>query len=179
MKPFQSVDKKTGKLRYGGKWLIKFKDYGGTWRRMVGGKTYEEAIEKLEEVKNLVRNNQWVPKNEMYKPEYIIDYWDNVPLGLVPDVAIAKWLNVSVTTVEYHRQKRNIPVFEFKEVLCFCGKKFRPKQYKQMTCCQECYQLRWETEKKEKIPKTRQDIIDLISLTAKLRREINRRYKNG
>jgi hypothetical protein len=39
MKPFQSIDKKTGKLRYGGKWLIKFRAPDGTWRRQVGGGT--------------------------------------------------------------------------------------------------------------------------------------------
>jgi len=60
MKPFQSVDKKTGRLRYGGQWLIKFKAPDGTWRRQVVGGTLKEAEEALADIEYRIRHGQWV-----------------------------------------------------------------------------------------------------------------------
>jgi integrase len=60
MRPFQSVDKATGKLRYGGQWLIKFRAPDGTWRRQVGGGTLKEAEQALADIEYRIRHGQWV-----------------------------------------------------------------------------------------------------------------------
>lgn len=60
MKPFQLRDKKTGELRHGGQWLIRFKAPDGTWRRMVAGATEKEAARVLAETEIDIRRGTWI-----------------------------------------------------------------------------------------------------------------------
>jgi integrase len=58
--PFQSVHQKTGKLRYGGQWLIKYKVPDGTWRREVAGSTKKEAESRLRGILTDMERGTWV-----------------------------------------------------------------------------------------------------------------------
>ena len=58
--PFQSINKKTGKLRYCGNWLIKFKDPDGKWRREVAGASKKESESKLRGILTDIERGTWV-----------------------------------------------------------------------------------------------------------------------
>lgn len=65
MKPFQLRDKKTGILRHGGQWLIRYKAPGGTWRRQVAGATEKEAARVLRGIETDIERGLWKdPRNE-------------------------------------------------------------------------------------------------------------------
>jgi integrase len=59
MKPFQLKDKRTGTLRHGGQWLIRFKAPDGTWRRMVAGATEKDAARTLAAVETDIARGTW------------------------------------------------------------------------------------------------------------------------
>lgn len=65
MKPFQLKNKKTGELRHGGQWLIRFKAPDGTWRRMVAGATEKEATKLLRGIETDIDRGTWIdPRSE-------------------------------------------------------------------------------------------------------------------
>lgn len=74
MKPFQLRDKKTGKLRYGGQWLVSFKAPGGKYRRQVGGASKKEAESTLRAILTDIERGVWVDpraaKREAEASEY-------------------------------------------------------------------------------------------------------------
>ena len=66
--PFQSFNKKTGKYRYNGAWLIKYQAPDGTWRREVVGSSKKEAESKLRGILTDIERGTWVdPRAEKAK----------------------------------------------------------------------------------------------------------------
>jgi integrase len=59
MKPFQLKDKRTGALRHGGQWLIRFRAPDGDWRRMVAGATEKDAARTLAAVETDIARGTW------------------------------------------------------------------------------------------------------------------------
>jgi integrase len=70
MKPFQTKDKATGELRYGGAWLIKYKAPDGKYRKQVGGATAKEAEKTLRGILVDIERGRWVdPRQEKREVE--------------------------------------------------------------------------------------------------------------
>jgi integrase len=60
MKPFQTKDKATGELRYGGAWLIKYKAPDGKYRKQIGGATEKDAEKALRGIEVDIERGVWV-----------------------------------------------------------------------------------------------------------------------
>lgn len=67
--PFQLINKKTGKPRYGGQWLVKFKAPDGTWRREIGGATKRDAESKLRGILTDIDRGTWIDPRQVKEQE--------------------------------------------------------------------------------------------------------------